>query len=356
MEPFGLGPLDGALRHLTYLWPAEIHPTMRVGVTYDLREEYLAEGYGEEETAEFDRVETVDAIADSLQKLGHQVERIGRARNLVQRLAAGARWDLVFNICEGLKGLARESQVPAILEVYDIAYTFGDPLVMALCLHKGMAKMVVEQAGLPTPKSRVVESLHDIPSCAGLAYPLFAKPLAEGTGKGISPASRITSPTQLGDVCGQLWQQFRQPVLVEEYLPGREFTVGLLGTGSNARVLGTLEIILLEQAEPGVYSYVNKEKSEELVEYRRVGPEDPEVRMAEQVALAAYKVLGGRDAGRLDLRSDAQGVPHFMEANPLAGMHPTHSDLPMIATAVGLSYVDLIRHIVTSASQRVTTP
>jgi D-alanine-D-alanine ligase len=328
---------------------------MRVGVTYDLREEYLAEGYGDEETAEFDRVETIDAIAGSLTELGHQVERIGRARNLVPRLAAGERWDLVFNICEGLKGLARESQVPAILEVYDIAYTFGDPLVMALCLHKGLAKLVVERAGLPTPKSHVLESLENVSSCADLAYPLFAKPLAEGTGKGITPASRITSSSDLFEVCRQLLRQFHQPVLVEEYLPGREFTVGLLGTGENARVLGTLEIVLLDRAEPGVYSYVNKEKCEELVEYRKVGPDDAEVRMAEQLALDAWKALGGRDAGRLDLRSDAHGVPHFMEANPLAGMHPTHSDLPMIATAVGMPYTDLIRHIVTSASQRVTT-
>jgi D-alanine-D-alanine ligase len=284
------------------------------------------------------------------------VERVGRARRLVEKLAAGHRWDLVFNICEGLKGIARESQVPAILEVYDTAYTFGDPLVMSLCLHKGLAKLVVERAGLPTPKSQIVESPEHIDLCAGLAYPLFAKPLAEGTGKGITPASRISTRAELTEVSQRLLAQFRQPVLVEEYLPGREFTVGLLGTGEQARVLGTLEIVLLANAEPGVYSYVNKEKCEELVEYHHVGPDDAEVAMAEQVALAAWKALGGRDAGRLDLRSDAQGKPQFIEANPLAGLHPFHSDLPMIATAVGMSYQELIRHIVESASQRVRRP
>ena len=243
----------------------------------------------------------------------------------MQRLAAGERWDLVFNICEGLKGLARESQVPAILEVYDIAYTFGDPLVMALCLHKGLAKMVVEQAGLPTPKSHVVLNRWTIvSSCAGLGLSAVCQAVGGRNREGhharlADHVTERTGPTSAGSCC----EQFRQPVLVEEYLPGREFTVGLLGTGENARVLGTLEIVLLEQAEPGVYSYVNKEKCEELVEYRQVGPDDAEVRVAEQVALAAWKALGGRDAGRLDLRSDAQGVPHFMEANPLAGMHPT---------------------------------
>ena len=298
---------------------------------------------------------TIDAIATGLLELGHHVDRIGRARQLVRRLAAGDRWDLVFNICEGLKGMAREAQVPAILEVFDIPYTFADPLVMSLCLHKGLAKMVVERAGLPTPKSLLIESREDLDNLA-LAFPLFAKPVAEGTGKGITPASRISNRDELAGVCEQLLAQFRQPVLVEEFLPGREFTVGVLGTGSQATVLGTLEIVLLRDAEPGVYSYVNKERSEELVEYRLVRPDDGEVRMAEQIALAAWQALGCRDGGRIDLRSDRQGVPQFLEANPLAGLHPSHSDLPMLATALGIPYVELIGRIVESARERVVIP
>jgi D-alanine-D-alanine ligase len=328
---------------------------MHIGMTFDLRDEYLAEGYGEEATAEFDRVETIDAIAGSLEQLGHHVDRIGRARQLIHRLAAGDRWELVFNICEGLKGMAREGQVPAILEVYDIPYTFGDPLVLSLCLHKGLAKMVVERAGLPTPKSLIVESTDEL-DLSALDFPLFAKPLAEGTGKGITAASRITNREELVNVCGQLLEQFRQPVLVEEFLPGREFTVGLLGTGAKARVVAAFEIVLLRNAEPGVYSYANKENSEELVEYHLVGPEDGEGRMAEQVALAAWRALGGRDGGRLDLRSDRHGLPHFMEANPLAGLHPSHSDLPMLAAAAGMPFVELIGQIVESARERVGSP
>jgi D-alanine-D-alanine ligase len=328
---------------------------MHVGITYDLRDEYLAEGHGEEATAEFDRADTIDAIATGLVELGHYVDRIGRARQLVCRLAAGDRWDLVFNICEGLKGMAREAQVPAILEVFDIPYTFADPLVMSLCLHKGLAKMVVERAGLPTPKSLLIESRKDLDNLA-LAFPLFAKPVAEGTGKGITPASRISNGDELSGVCEQLLVRYRQPVLVEEFLPGREFTVGVLGTGARATVLGTLEIVLLRDAEPGVYSYVNKERSEELVEYRLVRPDDGEVRMAEQIALAAWQALGCRDGGRIDLRSDRQGVPQFLEANPLAGLHPSHSDLPMLATALCIPYVELIGRIVESARERVVVP
>lgn len=326
---------------------------MRIGMTYDLRDEYLAAGYGEEETAEFDRADTIASIESALLQLGHQTDRIGNVRQLVSRLAAGERWDLVFNICEGMYGLAREAQVPAVLDAFDIPYTFADPLVMSLSLHKGLTKAIIHQAGLPTPRYCLVESAADIADIS-LPFPLFAKPVAEGTGKGITPASLIADAAQLNAVCRDLLQRFRQPVLVETYLSGREFTVGLLGSGQSARVIGTLEIVLLPAAEQGVYSYLNKERCEELVEYRLVLPAaDREVAEAERIALAAWRQLNGRDGGRIDLRSDSSGQPQFLEANPLAGLHPQHSDLPMLATAVGMPYVELIGHIVDSAAQRV---
>lgn len=325
---------------------------MLVGLTYDLRDDYLAAGYSELETAEFDRPDTIDAIEDALRTLGHATDRIGRGQQLVQRLAAGDRWDLVFNICEGLRGAGREAQVPALLDLYEIPYTFADPCVMSVCLQKGMTKAVVRDAGLPTPRSRVVTELADLRDLP-LPFPLFTKPVAEGTGKGITPTSKVATPEQLRDECRRLLSEYQQPVLVEEYLPGREFTVGLLGTGPRARVLGTLEISLRAGAEPEVYSYVNKERCEELVEYRLVRADaDAEVQAAERIALAAWRALGGRDAGRIDLRSDAYGRPQFLEANPLAGLHPFHSDLPMLATAVGLSYGELIGAIVESAAER----
>src|SRR5262245_61724690 len=132
---------------------------MHIGLTYDLRQEYLAAGFSEDETAEFDRPETVVGIEQALQQLGHQTERIGHARQLIRRLAKGDEWDLVFNIAEGLCGIAREAQVPAILDAYGIAYTFSDPLVMALTLHKGLTKSVVAAGGVPTPAFALVEKL-----------------------------------------------------------------------------------------------------------------------------------------------------------------------------------------------------
>jgi D-alanine-D-alanine ligase len=326
---------------------------MRLGLTYDLRSEYLAAGYGEEETAEFDRADTIDAIEGALRELGHETDRIGNVRQLVQRLAAGDRWELVFNICEGLRGPGREAQVPALLDAYEIPYTFADPLVMSVCLHKGLTKTVIREHGLATPRSLVVQFMEDLDGHQ-LRYPLFIKPVAEGTGKGITPDSKIETADELATGCAELLAKFRQPVLVEEFLPGREFTVGLTGTGDEVTVLGTLEIILLAGAEPEVYSYVNKERCEELVEYQLVRPDnDPEVAAAEALSLAAWNALRCRDAGRIDLRSDAKGQPQFIEANPLAGLHPQHSDLPMIATAVGIPYVELICRIVNSAAHRV---
>ena len=325
---------------------------MHIGLTFDLRSAYLAAGYGEEETAEFDSEVTIEAFEQTLERLGHRPERIGHARQLVERLAAGDRWDLVFNICEGLHGLGREAQVPAILDVYDIPYTFSDPLVMALCLHKGLTKAVVRQAGLPTPDYLVVQQPDDLAQVRG-GFPLFIKPVAEGTGKGTDGASIVHDAAALERGCRELLRRFRQPVLVETYLPGREFTVGLLGTGRDTRVLGTMEILLGPHAERGVYSYQNKENSEALVDYRFLDESDPQVAEAQRIAVGAWQALGCRDAGRIDLRCDSHGQPQFLEVNPLAGLHPTHSDLPMLGKAHGVSYEELIGHIVDSAAQRV---
>ncbi len=326
------------------------HVALKIGITYDLRSDYLAEGYGEEETAEFDRPDTIDAVDGALCSLGYRTDRIGHIRRLTERLAAGDRWTLVFNIAEGLHGFGREAQIPALLDAYEIPYTFSDPLVSSLTLHKGMAKHVIRDLGIPTPDFAVVETESDLAAIA-MPLPLFAKPVAEGTGKGINASSKITSLSQLKDIVSRLLSTYRQPVLVERFLPGREFTVGIVGTGADAEALGTIEIYLKTEAEQDVYSYVNKERCEELVEYRLA--EDAIAQDAARTALAAWRGLGCRDAGRVDLRADAQGVLHFLEINPLAGIHPQHSDLPILCNLKGIPYRDLIARILSSALKRV---
>jgi D-alanine-D-alanine ligase len=327
---------------------------MHIGLTYDLRSEYLAAGYSAEETAEFDQLATIDALDDALAQLGHTTDRIGNARQLVERLARGDRWDLVFNICEGLAGIGREAQVPAILDAYYIPYTFSDPAVSTICLHKGWTKLLLREAGVPTPDWLVVDELAALERFQ-LPFPVIAKPVAEGTGKGIDAASKVFDGAALARVCRRLLDQFRQPVLVERFLPGREFTIGLVGTGADAEVLGSVQVVLLAAAEPDVYSYTNKEECEERVDYVLIRAEnDPVVAEAERIALAAWRAVGGRDAGRIDARCDGEGRPQLIEINPLAGLHPDHSDLPMIATAVGISYLKLIARIVSSAKSRIS--
>ncbi len=329
---------------------------MRVGLTYDLRADYLAEGYTEEETGEFDRVDTIDALCNALAALGHETDRIGNAKALIRRLASGDRWDLVFNIAEGLYGYGREAQVPAILDVYQIPYTFSDPLVLSMTLHKGMTKRVFLTEDVPTTPFAEVHRIEDVEKVR-LPLPLFVKPIAEGTGKGVNPNSVIRRREDLAPQCRWLLEKYQQPVIVETYLPGREMTCGILGTGDQARCLGTIEVVLLAHAEKDVYSYVNKERCEELVEYRLVRPQDdPEVKLAEEVSLAAWRAMGCCDAGRVDVRSDANGKPHVLEINPLAGIHPEHSDLPIICNKIGFPYLRLIEGIVESARSRWAKP
>ena len=326
---------------------------MRVGLTFDLRDHYLALGHGLEETAEFDRPETIDAIEGAIRRLGHGTERIGTVRDLASALVAGERWDLVFNIAEGLNGIGREAQVPALLDAYAIPYTFSDTMVMAMALHKPVAKRVVRDNGVPTAPFRVVEADADA-IALDLAYPLFVKPIAEGTGKGISPASRVETRDSLVRACRALLDRFRQPVLVETFLPGREFTVGIAGTGKAAELLAVMEIGFKAGAEAAAYSFVNKEECEDRIEYRLAG--DAEAEAAGRIALAAWRALGCRDAGRVDLRSDAHGAPHFLEVNPLAGLHPVHSDLPIMCALAGIGYDRLIGLILESAGRRVSAP
>jgi D-alanine-D-alanine ligase len=321
-----------------------------IGLVYDLRDDYLAQGFTEEQVAEFDSAGTIAALEQTLQSLGYTVQRVGRGLALAEQLAAGWRWDLVFNFAEGLSGRSREAQVPALLEMYGIPYTFSDPLVCALTLDKAMTKRVIQSAGLHTPRFCVVRSSADV-KAVDLPLPLFAKPLAEGTGKGVDEHSRIESVEDLGKVCLRLLEKFRQPVLVEEYLPGREFTTAVLGTGPEAQVLGTMEIAIRKNAPGADYSYVVKELCEQWVDYFPM-PKGSLREEVEELTLRAYRVLECRDTGRVDIRLDAWGRPAFIEINPLPGLHPTHSDLPMIATQEGMAYQELIRRIVQSALAR----
>ncbi|MBV9912823.1 MAG: hypothetical protein JOZ93_09600 [Sinobacteraceae bacterium] len=323
---------------------------MRIGVTYDLRADYLAMGYGEEDTAEFDSEITIEAICEALTSLGWQVTRVGNVKALAEALVAGQRWDAVFNFCEGLKGLAREAQVPALLDAYDIPYVFSDALTLAVTLDKSIAKRVVRDCGIPTPDFAVIERTTDIRNVK-LPYPLFLKPIAEGSGKGVNGKSKVDNAAGLKHVATELLARFQQPVLVETFLPGREFTVGILGTGDQARVLGVSEIVPKEAWVGHGYGFENKEGNwQEKVAIIRADPSS--AKAAGRVALAAWRALRCRDGGRVDIRNDANGDPNFIEVNPVAGLRPDHSDLCLIANREGLSHRGLIGRIMESFMKR----
>jgi len=324
---------------------------MKVGITYDLRDDYLKEGYSYEETAEFDRVDTIEGIEKALTALGHTTDRIGNVKQLVTRLAAGDRWDLVFNIAEGMYGIGREAVVPALLDAYRIPYTFSDPLILALTLHKGMTKAILRDAGIRTPDFVVVDSIAEV-STVTLSFPLFAKPVAEGTGKGINDASKVNSASELHAVCECLLDEFHQPVLVETFLPGREFTVGIVGTSDDAEAIGVMEVLFKEKhVGERIYSLHNKSHYEEIIEYHI--PEDKVIEACSTLALASWKALGCRDGGRVDLRMDNTNQPSFIEVNPLAGLNPVHSDLPILCRLLGIPFQELIKRILKSTMKRI---
>jgi D-alanine-D-alanine ligase len=323
---------------------------MRIGVTYDLKSDYLAQGWSEEDAAEFDSDVTIVAICDALAGLGLEPVRIGTVKALAERLVAGERWDGVFNFCEGVKGVGREAQVPALLEAYDIPYVFSDTLTLAVSLDKAWCKRIVRDAGVPTPDFAVIETLADA-DVIDLPYPLFLKPVAEGSGKGVDRNSRVADTASLKITAADLLDRFHQPVLVETFLPGREFTVGITGTGAEAQVLGVTEIVPLAGYVGAGYGYENKlEHWEDKLRIDRAPPEFAE--SCGKVALAAWRALRCRDGGRIDVRCDASGRPQFIEVNPLAGLRPEHSDLCLIAGFAGITYQDLIGRIMASFFKR----
>ena len=334
---------------------------MEIGLTYNLREEARAyPGAPPDFAAEFDSEESIGYLVDALTRLGHRVRRIGNLGRLMDFLCAGQgeTLDLVFNMAEGVWGRAREAQAPALLEAYRVPYTGADPLTLSLCLDKAMAKRIWQQAGVATAPFAVISEAalvgdlvdhHSLPD-----FPLFVKPLHEGTSKGIDAASVVASEAALRERIEWTVARYRQPALVEAFLPGREFSVGILGTGAEAHVFGVTEITT--PAAHGISDQGEKERWGDSIAgvFTPVTETALRAELAD-LALRAYRAVACRDLGRVDIRMDAMDAaarPHVMELNPLVGLHPTSSVMPIIAQQAGLSYDELIDAIVTNALRR----
>jgi D-alanine-D-alanine ligase len=334
----------------------------------------------DDEFAEWDSADTIDAVANALTALG-DVIRLEADADFPQKLR-DARPDIVFNIAEGLHGVNREAHVPAICEFYGIPYSASDPFTLSLCLDKARTKEVLDFHGVPTATFSVVRSLEGWATDDGRRngqergasssvahrpsaipdFPVFVKPIHEGSSKGITEANYCETPQQLQAQVEFLLDRYRQPVLIEEYLPGAEFTCAVLGNGSSARVLPIVGMnfeALPDGALP-VYGFEAKwiwdrpEKPLEIFECPARITE--ELRSAiEQVVLRAYRVLGCRDWSRIDVRLDAAGKPNVVEVNPLPGILPNPADnscFPKAARAAGMSYDELIQACLIHAAER----
>jgi D-alanine-D-alanine ligase len=330
---------------------------LRIALCYDSKEEHLAAGLSALEVMELDDESTISGLQDGLAALGHMVERVGGGVQLARRLLSGERWDLVFNIAEGLSGRGREAQVPAVCELLGQPYTFSDPVTCGVTLDKAWAKRIARDSGLASAPFAVVRTAADLDSAelAALEAPLFVKPLAEGSSKGVTASSLVPTRDQLAERCRLMLPDFPEGLLVEAYLPGREVTVGVVGTGPEARVIGVMEVCATRRGEACAYTALNKGEYEQRVRYRLLS-RGGFAREARQAALDTYRALGCRDAARVDLRCDAAGRLQMLEVNPLPGLHPIRSDLPIMARLAGIDYPTLLGWIVSSALARTAVP
>ncbi|HET6334326.1 MAG TPA: hypothetical protein VFG30_13980 [Polyangiales bacterium] len=322
---------------------------LRVGLTYNVRRTPQVT-VDHDQDAEYDTPQTIAAIREAIESYGHTVVELEATPELSTLLPAAAV-DVVFNIAEGIGGRNREAQVPALLELLGIPYTGSDPAAMSLTLDKSLAKQIVAQAGCATPASLVMRTGKErLPK--GLEFPLMVKPVAEGSSKGILGRSVVESDAELREAARELINKYKQDALVESYLPGREFTVALLGE-SKPKALPPMEVIFTDPSRKHpIYDFNCKFKSEGTGYEVPAKVDEPLLREIERVAKRAFIALGARDYGRVDLRLDAAGRVNFIECNPLPGLSPGFSDMCLIADGVGISYRTLIGEILAPCIRR----
>ncbi len=331
---------------------AKKRAALRVGLTYNLKRiKPDADGVTDDE-AEYDGPATINALKDAIASYGYEVVDLEATPEL-PRLLQDSGVDVVFNVAEGLRGRGRESLVPALLELYDIPYSGSDPTTLSVALDKALAKRLVRQHGIPTADFIVMQTGKErLPKDFG--FPAIVKPLAEGSSKGVLGSSVVEDEAALRERVKEVIGKYRQGALCEAYLPGREFTVGLLGE-SRPRVFHPLEIVFNEGAgRLPVYQFAHKLDWGEHVKFDpRPVIEPPLLREIERVARGAFEALGCRDVARIDVRLDTKGQPHFIECNPLPGLTPGFSDMCTITETAGMDYRTLVGEILAPALRRL---
>jgi D-alanine-D-alanine ligase len=337
---------------------------MRVGLAYNMKRcdtEEAQEPPGSfpaDQQAEWDAPETIAAVQSALEER-HEVIRIDAGEDAYSLLQK-ARPDIVFNIAEGSTGPCREGYIPSILEHLKIPYTASDPLTLNICLDKSRTKEILAYYGLPTSRFRVVSD-HNF-SFNSLHYPLIVKPLYEGSSIGIRNDSLVKTRQEMRQQVSWLLSNYGEPALVEEFLPGREFTVAIIGNNGEARALPIVEILFdsLPSGVNPIYSYEAKwiwdQGTNPLKIFECPARLDSALQAEiESTCLRAYSVLRCRDWCRIDVRLDAAGRPHILELNPLPGILPRPEDnscFPKSAREAGMSYSQLINTVLDIACKR----
>jgi len=328
---------------------------MKFGITYTLKDHHFdGSKLPDDWQEELDSPVTIEAIAKVLNSLGHEVVKLGDGPELVDRLRT-EKPDIVFNLAEG-RGVSRsrEAWVPALLESMGIPYTASDPLTCAVTLEKDYAKRLVASTGVAVPRDVVIQPSDPLPDPKSikLTYPLLVKPAWEGSSKGIRLRCLVHKPEELIAVVQEVRGDYAQPVLIEEFIQGEELTVGLVGNGSSLESIGILRVVPMQPTEHFVYSLEVKRDWEKQVRYEAPPKLPAEVLKAtEAAAKQSFHALGCRDLSRADFRV-RDGVPYFLEINPLPGLNPDYSDMVILARLVGMSYETLVTKLVNASLKR----
>lgn len=329
---------------------------MKIGIICNLKSDIVYNASDDFEE-EFDSPETMHAIGEVLSGQGNQIIYFAESPDLPSLLVKN-RPDFVFNFAEGRgTSRAREARVPALLEILGIPYTGSDPFTLCIGLDKDVAKKMVSAVGVLVPKGILVNPGNNIDLLeVNLDFPVVVKPAWEGSSKGIRDSAVAKSTLQLRAVLKDVLSSYAQPVLVEEYLPGAEITVGLTGNANELEIIGAMEIVPKVQDEFFIYSLEVKRNYRSRVDYRVPPKVSKEVESSlHDSAIKAFNALGCRDFARIDFRMNANNQPVFMEANPLPGLNPITSDLVLISRGSGWTYQKLILAIFDSAFKRYVT-
>jgi len=308
--------------------------------------------------SEFDSRETVDAIIGALKQKGHSVDLVEVSGLDIFSYFKKNRVDMVFNIAEGTSGKFRESEIPALLDYLDIPYTGSNTLSLALALNKALTKKILIAENIPTPRFQVFSKITAELDPA-LRFPLITKPNREGSAKGISASCVVRDKESLFAKIREIYGAYRQEVLVEEFIGGKELTVGILENGKST-TLPILEIDFSNCQKSGEYFYTWRMKEYQGNEEMGLVPrfycparldEETEARVKE-IALRTHQAVGCRDISRTDIRLSEDNIPYVLEINPLPGLDPKESNFPLMAYAAGMKYEELIEAIVMNASER----